>query len=113
MKRFRLSPGARRDLREIRSYIAHESIDAAGRVREEIRDACPCVAERPRMGRRREDLSMRQDVLFLASVFIPDCLPSGDSATGSSSRSSRKARYKEGSGGGRVTGNGASDVSSG
>ena len=39
MRPFRLSPEARRDVQEVWAYIARDSIEAAARVRQEIRDA--------------------------------------------------------------------------
>ena len=64
MKRFRLAPGARDDIREIWSYIAKDSIEAAARVREEIRDSCRRLARHPHIGHRRNDLTTREDVRF-------------------------------------------------
>jgi len=64
MKKFRLSPDARQDIRDIWAYIARDSIDAAARVREEIRDVCRRLAEHPQIGHQREDLTTRKDVLF-------------------------------------------------
>jgi plasmid stabilization system protein ParE len=63
-RRFRLAPEARRDIREIWSYIARDSVEAAGRVRQEIRDNCRRLAQHPYIGHRREDLTAREDVLF-------------------------------------------------
>lgn len=40
MKRFRLSEDASQDVREIWTYIARDNLGVAGRVRQEIRDAC-------------------------------------------------------------------------
>jgi plasmid stabilization system protein ParE len=63
MRRFRLTPEARQDIREIWAYIARDSVHAAGRVRQQIRDACRLLAQRPHIGHRREDLTTRPDVL--------------------------------------------------
>lgn len=78
--RFRLSPETQQDIRDICGYIARDSIDAARRVREEIRDACRRLAQHPQIGHRREDLTTRQDVLFwpvhsYLIVYRPDTQP--------------------------------------
>ncbi len=63
MKSFRLSPEAAQDLLEIYEYIAHDSLEAAERVRIELLEAVRNLAEMPGKGRRREDLTSRS-VLF-------------------------------------------------
>jgi len=63
MKRFRLSREAARDVREIWSYIAADSVKAARKVRLALFDACQRLAENPHMGHVREDLT-DQAVLF-------------------------------------------------
>ena len=63
MRRFRLSPEAARDIRDIWSYIANDSIPSARRVRLLIFDACQKLAEHPRMGHPRTDLT-EKPVLF-------------------------------------------------
>lgn len=40
MSRLRLAPEARQDIKAIGSHIALDSVEAAARVRQEIRDAC-------------------------------------------------------------------------
>ena len=47
MTPFRLSPEARRHIQDLWAFIARDSIDAAGRVRTEIRDACRRLAQHP------------------------------------------------------------------
>jgi len=64
MKPFRLSLEARRDIQEVWAYIARDSIEAAGWVRCEIRDACRRLAHHPYSGHSRGDLTTREDVLF-------------------------------------------------
>ena len=64
MKGFRLAPQARADIREIWTYIAADSSEAAGRVRNAILDSCRRLAQHPRIGHRRDDLTSRDDVLF-------------------------------------------------
>ena len=57
MRRFTLSPAAARDVREIWSYIAADSVKAARRVRLELFEACQRLAENPGIGHVREDLT--------------------------------------------------------
>ena len=64
MKRFRLAPEARQDIKEIWSFIARDSVEAAGRVRQEIRDDCRRLAQHPYIGHKRDDLRTREDVRF-------------------------------------------------
>jgi toxin ParE1/3/4 len=66
MKRFRLSPEAARDIREIWAYIADDNIPAARRVRLLIFDACRMIARNPGIGHKREDLT-EKPVLFWAT----------------------------------------------
>lgn len=63
MKRFTLSPEAASDIRDIWSYIAVDSVKAARKVRLRLFDACQRLAENPRIGHVREDLT-DQPVLF-------------------------------------------------
>ena len=63
MKRFRLSPEAARDIRDIWSHIAEDSIPNARRVRLLLFDACQRLAEHPGIGHRRPDLTGKP-VLF-------------------------------------------------
>ncbi len=55
--RFILSPEAARDIREIWSYIADDSIRAARRVRLQLFGACRRLAGNPLIGHSREDLT--------------------------------------------------------
>ena len=64
MTGFRLAPEARSDIQEIWSYIANDSLDAAGRVRRAFLDACRQLAKHPLIGHQRADLTTRGDVLF-------------------------------------------------
>ena len=63
MKRFKLSPEAASDVRDIWAYIAEDSIKAARKVRISLLDACKLLAENPHIGHSREDLT-DQPVLF-------------------------------------------------
>jgi len=62
-RRFRLSPEAAGDIREIWEYIAEDSVRAARKVRLQLVDACQRIAANPRMGHTRTDLT-RKPVLF-------------------------------------------------
>lgn len=57
MRRFRLTPRARNDLRDLWDYIALDSLSAADRVVEDIYSAMRLLAEFPGMGHRRDDLA--------------------------------------------------------
>lgn len=57
MSQYILAPEARDDLDEIIDYIARDSPQAARRVIEKIRVAIRRLAEMPRMGHLREDLT--------------------------------------------------------
>ena len=63
MKRFKLSPEAAADIRNIWEFIAEDNVKAARRVRIKIFDACKRIAEYPGIGHRREDLTGKP-VLF-------------------------------------------------
>ena len=56
MSRYRISDRAQADLDEIWLYIAHDSVDAADRVLDRIREAIVGLAQMPHMGHLREDL---------------------------------------------------------
>lgn len=63
MKRFKLSPEAASDIRQICSYIAEDSVKASLKVRISLLEACQRLAETPGIGHTREDLT-DQPVLF-------------------------------------------------
>ncbi len=63
MKPFKLSPQAARDIQQIWAYVAPDSLKAARHIRLQMFDACQRIAENPRIGHRREDLTDRP-VLF-------------------------------------------------
>ena len=63
MTSFVLSPEAAQDLTEIYEYIAQDSTGAAERVRMELLDAMRGLAEMPRKGHTRRDLTSHK-VLF-------------------------------------------------
>lgn len=57
MKRFRLSPEAAADIRQIWAYVAEDSLKAARRVGWHLFAACQRIAENPGIGHKREDLT--------------------------------------------------------
>jgi plasmid stabilization system protein ParE len=63
MKRFKLSPEAAQDIREVWAYIAADSIKAARCLRLQIFVACQRIAENPGIGQSREDIT-EKPVLF-------------------------------------------------
>jgi plasmid stabilization system protein ParE len=63
MRRFVLSKEARRDLREIKNYVAEDSVASARRVLAEFRHAFLQLGKTPGMGHTRQDLTKRP-VLF-------------------------------------------------
>jgi toxin ParE1/3/4 len=70
MKRFKLSPEAARDIREIWTYIAQDDIRAARRVRLKIYDACQWLAQNPRSGRRRDDLTDKPVLFWTVDSYL-------------------------------------------
>ncbi len=50
MKRFRLSPEAAANIREIWEFIAEDNVSAAGRIRQELYDAIRGLAKMPGKG---------------------------------------------------------------
>jgi len=69
MSEYRFTPQAADDLFEIWSYIAEGNIDAANRVEEAIYSGCAFLAESPRAGRIREDLTALPVRFWLVQPF--------------------------------------------
>lgn len=59
MSGYILHPEASRDLDEIWEYIAQDSLDAADRVMEDIREAIQLLVTNPRAGHKRSELTSR------------------------------------------------------
>lgn len=57
MRQYRVTPQARKDLKEIWEYIARDSIDRADMVLERIERALQRLARSPGVGHIREDLA--------------------------------------------------------
>jgi antitoxin ParD1/3/4/toxin ParE1/3/4 len=70
MKRFRLAPEAAQDVRAIWSYIAKDNIRAARKVRLRILGACQQLAENPRLGHTREDLTERPLLFWPVGAYL-------------------------------------------
>lgn len=58
MSKYVLSVAAELDLDEIWDYIAQDNIDAADRWIDKLFDAFQSLAQTPRMGHKREDLTV-------------------------------------------------------
>ena len=59
MSVYALTPVAKADIFEIWSYIANDSEETADRIEQAIYEACAFVAEAPRRGHSRSDLTSR------------------------------------------------------
>ena len=59
MSVYALTPLAKADIFDIWCYIADDSADAVDRVEQAIYDACAFVAQAPRRGHSRPDLTSR------------------------------------------------------
>jgi plasmid stabilization system protein ParE len=63
MRRYRVSPEAKQDLREIRDYIAPDNVGSARRVVANLKGAFENLGRMPGQGHRRDDLTDKP-VLF-------------------------------------------------
>jgi antitoxin ParD1/3/4/toxin ParE1/3/4 len=63
MSGYELSPESLQDLQDIWDFIAPDSVTAADRLESELFEAFELLAQRPRMGHTRSDLTAR-DVRF-------------------------------------------------
>jgi plasmid stabilization system protein ParE len=59
MSVYRITPQAADDLFEIWSFIARDSVEAAGRVEETILNSCALLADAPQLGQARDHLTQR------------------------------------------------------
>jgi len=80
MSRYQFTPQAADDLFEIWSFIALDSVEAANRVEQAIYEACSFVAEGPRRGQIREDLTKRPLRFWVVQRF-PNYIIAYDPAT--------------------------------
>jgi toxin ParE1/3/4 len=56
MSRYIIAPSAKRELKEINSYIARYNSTAARRFKERIKQQCKLLADFPEMGQNRDEL---------------------------------------------------------
>ena len=70
MRRYKLSKEARQDLRQIKEYIAEDSIDAALRMVTEFREAFRLLAQSPGIGHRRPDLTPRTLLFWPVRAYL-------------------------------------------
>ncbi len=70
MKRFKLSPEAAQDIREIWAHYAADSIKAARRLRLQMFDTCQRIADNPGIGHSREDLTEKPVLFWPAGSYL-------------------------------------------
>ena len=70
MKRFVVTPRARRDINEIWDYIADDNIEAAGRVLDALDRAMIRLAKNPGIGHLREDLADKRHRFLLVYSYL-------------------------------------------
>jgi plasmid stabilization system protein ParE len=70
MKRYVLTPSARRDVNEIWDYIANDRIEAADRVLEALASAMTNLAKRPGIGHWREELADKRHRFLLVYSYL-------------------------------------------
>jgi plasmid stabilization system protein ParE len=58
MSRYQFTPQATDDLLDIWSFISQDNIEAADRVEAAVFSACDLIAESPRAGQVRKDLTL-------------------------------------------------------
>jgi antitoxin ParD1/3/4 len=69
MSEYQFTPQAVDDLFEIWSYIARDNFEAANRVEEAVHSGCAFLADSPRAGRIREDLTALPVRFWLVQPF--------------------------------------------
>ena len=70
MKRFILTPSARRDVNDIWDYIAGDNIEAADRVLDALDHAMVKLAKTPGIGHWREELADKRHRFFLVYSYL-------------------------------------------
>lgn len=78
MKGYTLSALAKLDLQRIWNYIAEDNIEAADKVRNEIRDAMRDLAQMPLMGHRRADVKNPRYRFWLVYSYLIAYFPDTD-----------------------------------
>jgi len=71
-----LSPAALQDLQDILDFISIDNASAADKLEVEFFEAFERLAQRPRMGHSRTDLTERDVLFWLVGSYL-NCLPSG------------------------------------
>ncbi len=79
MRGYLVSPEANGDIFAIWRWIAKDSVELADRVDTELHDVFEALARMPRLGHRREDLTLRPVLFFplysYLIVYQPDVNP--------------------------------------
>jgi plasmid stabilization system protein ParE len=70
MKRYILTPSAKRDVNDIWDYIAADSIEAADRVLDALESAMIKLAKNPGVGHWREELADKRHRFFLVYSYL-------------------------------------------
>ena len=70
MKRYVLTPSAKRDVNDIWDYIANDSIEAADRVLDALESAMVKLAKNPGVGHWREELADKSHRLWLVYSYL-------------------------------------------
>ena len=70
MKRYVLTPSAKRDVNDIWDYIANDSIEAADRVLDALESAMVKLAKTPGVGHWREELADKRHRFFLVYSYL-------------------------------------------
>jgi plasmid stabilization system protein ParE len=70
MKRYVLTPSAKRDVNDIWDYIANDNIEAADRVLEALESAMVKLAKSPGVGHWREELTDKRHRFFLVYSYL-------------------------------------------
>src|SRR5438067_1328116 len=70
MKQYRLTPSAAGDLEAIYEHIAADNLPAAGRMLQRFTEAFRKLADMPRMGHLREDLTEEPFRFWAVGVYL-------------------------------------------
>ena len=70
MKRYVLTPSAKRDVNDIWDYIARDNIEAADRVLDDLESAMVKLAKNPGVGHWREELADKRHRFLLVYSYL-------------------------------------------
>lgn len=70
MKRYVLTPSAKRDVNDIWDYIANDNIEAADRVLDALESAMVKLAKNPGIGHWREELTDKRHRFWLVHSYL-------------------------------------------